>query len=208
MRNAVRAHFYDYNAPFEGVVPYFYQDVKGLVTIGVGNLVDPYVKGLRMYKKDGTNATEAEVRAEWQRVKDDPKAAKLGHTHTRKITSLRMTPEGVAALVDSKLLEMEKYLQERFTEWEMWPADAQLGTLSVAWACGPAFRFPKFEKALLVRDWSTCAAESAISTKGAPGIIPRNRAQLICFRNAAEVTRLGLDPNILFYPGGPGGEVV
>lgn len=208
MKQSVLAAFYDYNAPFEGVVPYFYQDKLGYVTIGVGNLVDPYVKGLRMFKKDGTRATEAEIRAEWQLVKDDPKAADLGHTHTRKYTSLRMTDEGVRALVQRKLSENVEFLRTRFPDWDTWPADAQLGTLSVAWACGKGFRFPKFEKALKARDWATCAAESKISTKGAPGIIPRNRAQLICFRNAGEVERLGLDPNKLFYPSGPGGEVV
>ena len=41
MRASVKNQFRTFNAPLEGVVKYMYLDIKGLVTIGVGNLIDP-----------------------------------------------------------------------------------------------------------------------------------------------------------------------
>ena len=41
MRPNVRDAFSDFNAPLEGVVEWMYLDVRGLVTVGVGNLLQP-----------------------------------------------------------------------------------------------------------------------------------------------------------------------
>ena len=41
MRAAVRTSFRAFNAKYEGTVNFMYVDVKNLVTIGVGNLIDP-----------------------------------------------------------------------------------------------------------------------------------------------------------------------
>ena len=38
---AVQSSFPAFSGRFEGRVPYMYLDVLGLVTVGVGNLVDP-----------------------------------------------------------------------------------------------------------------------------------------------------------------------
>ena len=40
MRESVRRGFIGFSAPFEGRLHYMYLDVKGLVTTGVGNLID------------------------------------------------------------------------------------------------------------------------------------------------------------------------
>jgi GH24 family phage-related lysozyme (muramidase) len=39
MYQSVRDAFYDFNAPMEGVVSWMYLDIKGFVTVGVGNLL-------------------------------------------------------------------------------------------------------------------------------------------------------------------------
>ena len=41
MYDDVRAAFLSFTTRLEGRVPYMYLDIKGLVTIGVGNLIDP-----------------------------------------------------------------------------------------------------------------------------------------------------------------------
>lgn len=200
MKLSVKLFFYDYNAPFEGVVPYFYQDVKGLVTIGVGNLVDPLFPGLKMRRPDGTLASEEEIRADWQRVKNDKNAARFGHTYAKGLTRLRMGDAGIRELVAKRVEFNIRHLRSRFELYDKWPADAQLGVHSLAWACGPGFRFPKLSEALRARNFDLCAIESQISTVGNPGVRPRNEAHKVLFNNAARVHERGLDPDVLYYP--------
>ena len=40
MHASVRDYFIEFNEPIENRVPYMYLDIKGLVTIGIGNLFD------------------------------------------------------------------------------------------------------------------------------------------------------------------------
>jgi len=40
MHTSIRNYFIKFNEPIEGRVTHMYLDVKGLVTIGVGNLID------------------------------------------------------------------------------------------------------------------------------------------------------------------------
>lgn len=64
--------------PLEGVVKYMYLDIKGLVTIGVGNLIDPINAALNLpfrYKNKpgvtnaGQSASRADIEAEWKLIK-------------------------------------------------------------------------------------------------------------------------------------------
>lgn len=183
---------------FEGVVPWMYNDVKGLVTVGIGNLVDPiqFALPLPFMRPDGSPASRDEIAAEWLRVKNDPDAARLGHLSTKAITRLRLTGEGVADLAARKLAQNERHLIGRFPAFEAWPADAQLATLSMAWACGPAFRFPLLEAALRKQDWHLASVECHIDDRGNPGVTPRNHANRACYRNAG----LAEDPDVLYWP--------
>lgn len=202
MKLSVRSVYSKFTAEFEGEVPWMYLDVKGLVTVAIGNLIDPlpHALALPFVKPTGEPASSTEIAIEWQNVKSRPELAKLGHRVAAKYTAIRLTPEGIEKVVTSKLNAMARYLVGRFPDFDAWPADAQLGVLSVAWACGPAFRFPKFEVALAAEDWSTAAYECRIETKGNPGVAPRNKANEILFRNASYVKRKGLDPDELYYP--------
>lgn len=208
MRDSVRAAFYAFNAPMEGEVPYFYQDVKGLVSIGVGLLCDPIAlaMGLPMVHPDGRMAQRDEIAAEWLRIKNLPPnakgqtAAQLGHLYARPHTRLRLTQEGLEQSLQGKLNQADVYLTKRFPEYPEWPADAQLGVLSMAWACGPAFRFPRLEAALKERNFRVAAFECFMpEEKTIGGLRPRNRANRILFNNAATVQHM-LDPNVLCYP--------
>ena len=202
MKRSVREAFTSFSSDLEGVVPWLYLDVKGLVTTAIGNLVDPlmYAVTLPWVRPTGEPATREEIVAAWNAVKNRPELARLGFRVAGQYTTIRLTPLGVQEVVMSKLAQMEKYLQKRFPEFESWPADAQLATLSMAWACGPAFRFATLEQALKDKDFATAAASCQINATGNPGVIPRNKANAQLYRNAAQVQTGMFDPDALYWP--------
>ncbi len=202
MKASVRTAFVAFTSPLEGVVPWMYQDVKGLITTAIGNLIDPiqYAMQLPWVHEDGSPAGRDEIAAEWMRVKQSPAAAQRGHRFTEGITNLRLMPDGVQLVVSRKMAQMDGHLQVRFVDFEEWPADAQLATLSVAWACGPAFRFPKLEEALRSRDFDAAKEHCTIREDGNPGVHPRNVANRRLYGNAARVVAFKLDPDALVWP--------
>lgn len=202
MKASVRANFVAMSVPWEGQVNHFYADVKNLITIGIGSLVDPIETALvlPMYRLDGVRANRQEIRDDWNAVKRNPHAARLGHRFAAKLTTLRMRDEDVYALTLAKLDANDKILQSRFPDFESLPADAQLSLHSLAWACGPHFHFPKMQAALAQRDFLTAAVESKMNEKGNPGLIPRNRGNRLMLQNAHVVECSGLDPELLYWP--------
>jgi hypothetical protein len=93
--------------------------------------------------------------------------------------------------------QTENFLKSRteFAEFDDWPADAQLGLLSMAWALGPAFRFLNFQAACQARDFRTAAVESHMNDTNNPGLRPRNKANFQLFESAAEADEGNLDPD-------------
>lgn len=202
MRVAVRDAFVEFTAKFEGVIAWMYLDIKGLVTTAVGNLIDPVemAAGLPFLHKDGTPATHEEIRSEWHEVKLHQEMRVRGGGAFRAVTTLHLSIEGIHAVVLSKLNANEEILRNRFTDYESWPADAQLGLLSMAWAMGPAFHYPRFIEAARAKDFKTCATECHMDDRGNPGLRPRNVANLVLFENAATAIAQGIDPEILHWP--------
>jgi GH24 family phage-related lysozyme (muramidase) len=201
MRESVRAAFVSYTSPLEGVVPWMYLDSKGLVTVAIGNLIDPiqYALVLPFVHYDGRLAQRDEIAEEWLDIHNRPELAKLGHLAAKQYAHLRLTDQGVADLVARKLSQNDQHLRARFVEWEDWPADAQLATLSIAWACGPAFRFPRLEAALRAQDFDLAATECTIHPEVGT-IVQRNAAQRVLYRNAGRVLAYKLDPDALYWP--------
>jgi GH24 family phage-related lysozyme (muramidase) len=208
MRRSVREAFVPFTERFEGKVPFMYLDVRGLVTTAIGNLVDPVEMALDVpfVTKAGHPATQDEIVDDWNRVKARANATqhpnpKSGGVAFGGVAELRLTEAGIDFVVQRKLSEMDRYLSRRFPMFEAWSADAQLATLSMAWACGPAFHFPKLEAALRVQDFASAALECHIDTTDNLGVIPRNDANRRLYRNAAflhEHPEYGIEP--LFYP--------
>ena len=215
MHATVKAKFKSFNAPFEGVVRFMYLDVKGLVTVGVGNLIDPVGLALSLpfrYKsKPGTTgglASRGEIEAEWHLIKSTTELAKKGHRACAPLTKLELDDAAIDRLVAARLAQNESFLkrQKPFKEFESWPADAQLGLLSMAWAMGPGFalKWPKFSASCTAMDFAGAATNCRMSEAGNAGIVPRNRANARLFNNAAVVLD-GEDDgvhrnDILYYP--------
>ena len=70
MRDIVRRSFVAFSGPLEGVIPYMYADVRGLVTTAIGILIDPmsYALALPWVRRDGSPATPGEIVEDWHRV--------------------------------------------------------------------------------------------------------------------------------------------
>jgi GH24 family phage-related lysozyme (muramidase) len=207
MYDSVRTSYISFTTRFEGSIPYMYLDIKGLVTIGIGNLIDPIGSALTLpfvRKSDGSSASQAEITAEWNKVKAATNLAQQGAKAAAAVTTLMLTPGSITALVLAKLDSNVATLKRTtaFAAFESWPADAQLGLLSMAWALGPSFAagWPTFTAAVGRGDWPGAAANCQISTAGNPGVAPRNAADVQLFTNAAAVKTAGSDPSVLWYP--------
>jgi len=210
MHPSGRAAWHSFSEPLEGRVYALYCDVFGLVTTGVGNLVDPVhaAIGLPWKRPDGTLASETEIRTQWQRVKDDSqRLRKMHHRYAAELTTIRLTDEDVDDIVARKLDSNERTLERYFPAFASFPADAQLGILSMAWAVGPAFaeKFPLFTHSANAGKWWDCATQGKIREHGADGtynagIVPRNKANRLCFENASGVVAHRTDPSVLHWP--------
>lgn len=204
LKRAVVDIWHHFSEPLEGRVPHMYIDVLGNITAGVGNLADPIGLALMMpWMLDGKPASADQVRRDWTALKAQPQLAKLHYKYAAKVTKVRLTDDGIDDMVAKKLAQNELYLRQTyFPDWDNWPADAQLGVCSMAWAVGPGFptKFANFTRAAKAQRWLEAMAACKIREEGNPGIVPRNKANRLCFANAETVHRGGLDPEQLHWP--------
>lgn len=208
MRASVLAGFRPFTTKFEGQVPYMYTDAKGLVTTGVGNLIDPINLALALpwQKPDGSALSGNEINTVWEAVKqgypDKQSVASgqievIGVDGVDLVKDVTLSNDAITELVNSKLKANEAILQQHFPNWNDWPADAQMGALSMAWAMGPYFNFPKFKAATDKLDFAAAAKEAGFQ---GVGIGARLAADQVLFHNADIVQRSGGDKEKLWYP--------
>jgi GH24 family phage-related lysozyme (muramidase) len=211
MRTTVSNNFRSFNAKYEGTVKFMYVDVKNLVTIGVGNLIDPINIALglpfkynsKQGPKAGTPASRADIEAEWKKIKGAG-LAKKGHTACEPLTKLELDEPTIAQLISDRLQSNVKILKSHraFSKFEDWPADAQMGLLSMAWAMGAGFgpKWPRFSAACDAQDFDQAAENCRMKEDGNPGLVPRNRANRTLFQNAAAVLAGSGDANTFYFP--------
>jgi hypothetical protein len=210
MRPAARAAFRPVSERLEGRTRWPYADVKGLVTVSVGCLIEPFHLALPLSWMIGDRrATEAEIRADWNIINGLP--AKWGTkpwTAKRQepLTKIRLTDEGVDRLMASRLDLNVSYLRTKlFPEWDEYSADAQLAMVLTAWAIGAGFDKTKPPRSALVaaireRRWIDAKVHAHLSETSNAGVVDRNRAIERCFDNAATVEEHGLEPDVLHWP--------
>lgn len=217
MFSSVQSAFRGFSEQFEGCVPYLYLDIKGLVTVGVGNLVDPVqlaqalpfrFKNRPGIANPGAPATSDQIAAEWGNLKGNPGLASQRYTACDPLTQLELSDDAMNSLILTRVTDNEGFLKRQpwFNNFDTWPADAQLGLLSMAWAMGPAGpgQFPHFRAACQAMDFNTAAAESQMDASENPGLVPRNKANVVLFSNAAVVlageAQGGFQRSVLYYP--------
>ncbi|MBL7490828.1 hypothetical protein I6A60_24620 [Frankia sp. AgB1.9] len=221
MRNSVRSVWTEFNEPIEARLDFMYLDIKGLVTTGLGNLIDatslahPHTptaaertkshqlaQRLAWRTKVGdAAATPAQIAAEWDQIKARLGQASHGGASFRNFATLRLPDEEIDRLAFEKLTEMEGALKQRtpFVSFDSFPADAQLGLLSMSWAMGPAFNFPKFQGSVAAGDWATAATRCRFNPD-IGGVSLRNDRDQRLFKNAAAVVTKHLNPDELIWP--------
>ena len=210
MHDSVQTQFRAFNEPFEGCIPYMYLDIKGLVTVGVGNLIDPVelatalpfcFKNRPGIDTPGAPASQEQITAEWQKLKSNSSLAQKGARACDPVTELALLDDALDDLIAKRLALNESFLkrQEPFKVFDDWPADAQMALLSMAWAMGPAgpLNFHRFCAACEKLDFNGAALECKMNEVGNPGLIPRNRANRTFLTNAGAVSAQGLEPSVL-----------
>lgn len=217
MRAAVLRAFPIFQGRFEGsALPYMYTDVKGLVTTGTGNLIDPIAAalGLPWKNADGSAADQATIAAEWHRIKDAWPAVQS--TGSKAIATLHLEPADLDWLLTSKAKSNEDLIRGEFADYDNWPSDAQLAIHSDAWAQGANFAgWPHLRAALNASPPDFMAAagppgdagadpskrgQAWLNDAGNPGLRPRNLQNKILWQNAARVQAGGLDSETLYWP--------
>lgn len=212
---AVRAVFVPWSRPLEARVGFMYLDmhkkrdpVTGeevldpLVTTGVGNLIDPIAYALRLpwrRNADDRAATEAEIRAEWARVKARVDLAPKGLESRRAITTLHLTDAAIDELCLAHLDNDARVLRARFPGMDEWPADALLGIHAMAWGMGAWFfrKYPRFCRAVEALDFDAASRDCTSPSFNAD----RNAAIVRLFQNADQVIAAGLDRATLLWVG-------
>ena len=213
-RASVVNSFVGWSKPLEGLTNYPYTDAEGLVTTGLGNLIDAMAAGQTMHSNCGhgtstpcgqsapTGTARAlswspnNLDADWAKIK----AAWPGTQSTAcaGITSSRLSSDAIQTLVATRMKSNEADLIRLLPGYASAPADAQLAAMSMAWAMGSGFptKFPSFSKAFNAGDYAGAAAQSHMQ---GVGIDMRNLANKLLLLNAAAVKAAGLSSDHLYY---------
>jgi len=213
LRPTVEAAWRNFNESLEGVYSCPYFDVRRLITTAVGVLCDPVERCLTLDWRTGDQAaTAAQVRDDFQTLKDmangmsDAEVRKWTAERQAPYTSIRLRAETIDALVTRRLLANVDYLVEHyFADFASWPADAQMGTLSLCWAVGAGLTLTNpprtgFVESAKAHNWAMAKVHARLRTSNNAGVIGRNTKQDLCFDNAALVDARRLDPSWLWWP--------
>jgi len=206
---SVLAAFTPLSESLEGRVPHLYVDIEGFVTTAIGNKVDPVENALALtwFRPDGSVASAQEVKDAWSTVKHSGKE-RVGGGNQADLTTIRLDEAGIEQAMSQKLTDNESILKRRIPGWNSLPADAQLAILSMAWAMGADFRFPKFLAAInkTIPDFETAARESYMNDNpqksldfppiSNPGLRPRNLANRQLLFNAQKAIDAGTPNNL------------
>jgi GH24 family phage-related lysozyme (muramidase) len=148
---------------FEDTVPHFYLDPRGLVTIGVGNMVPDAAAALRLplrVQSSGDLAGESAVRADFVRVA--AMAPGKVPAFYAEYESLVLSDADINALLMSRLVDFYTRLNTDFAGFATFPQSAQVGLLDMIYNAGDGTlmkRYPKFDAAVRAGDWISAAHE-------------------------------------------------
>lgn len=208
----VERMFYQYSYDLEGVYSCPYADVKRLVTVGMGHLIDPIERALRLPWRIGDRpATEQEIRNDWETVRrmaferTNEQMQKWTATQQAQYTSIRLRSTDIDALTERQLRANLNYAIKLIPNLLEAPADAILATMSLAWAVGAGFHITNPPRTQFIRDanagdWRAAANGARLREVGNRGVIERNKRQALCFENAARVVDRSLDRGALWWP--------
>jgi len=205
--------FPGYTKDLEGEFLSIYSDTKRLLTTSAGVLIDPLPRCLALeWWLGDRRATEQEIVNDWNAIKS--RALKMTDEDLKKwtakmqapLTSVRLKDDYNEQLIINRLRANYTYVVTHLLpDLPSAPADAILGTMSLAWGVGAGFDKttpPRtaFIEAARSGDWLAAGAAARMREDNNKGVVPRNRHQDLMFANAATVARRGLDPAALWWP--------
>lgn len=172
---SARSQWVEFNAPFEGRFNHMYLDIRGFVTTGVGNLIDPMSEAVKLpwLDRQGNLVSPNTVGTEWRRIKDSTYLKDAGAKAAGRIATLHLSESAIDDLVLQHFDSDRVILSRRFKMNDL-PLNAQLAIHSMAWAMGAGFGYPAFTAAVNRGDWETAARESYIPDHTNAGLVPRN----------------------------------
>lgn len=215
--------FVEFSAPLEGETHNPYLDVKGLLTVGIGCLIEGSMGYDLPWMIAGASAPRAEVIAQLKSLKSQQGLSHYAFNSKAVMgaTSIRLTDAGILELCEARLRLIEPGALQAFPKFAQWPADAQLFWASLCWAegSGAAHINPNLAR-LLAHDppqfllsavrapdpthpGMFLPAADEISAKNNPGIIPRNAQNSLCLTNAQLVWDARLPVDVLHWPKSP-----
>ncbi|MCP5418958.1 MAG: hypothetical protein H6970_00505 [Gammaproteobacteria bacterium] len=193
-------------AGVEGKYNHMYLDIKGLVTVGVGYLIDSVASAqqLEFRTKGGGIASSGQVAEEWNKVKSRTDLIKKGGAAFAAMTTLELSNNGIESMMARKIEADEKYLKTNpvarkyYGSFNAYPADAQMAILGIAYGIMPIppFGWNKFPEACHDGDFLTASQECSI--KNAPP--KRNSSHKLMLENADAVIYNQMDIDQLWHP--------
>ncbi len=171
----------------EGVVPHMYLDTVGLVTVGVGRMLESVADAQTLpFIVRGTKvaAGPGAIGLEWQAVKN-LEAGRLA-SYYEQFTNLELPDAAINTELVKDIEEFSAALRVKFPGLNLYPDHAQLALLDLAYSMGAhelVAGYPKLCAAAEIQDWKTCAAECTRA-----GVAPsRNEACAALFRAAEPI---------------------
>lgn len=150
-----------YLKEFEGVVEWMYLDTRGLVTVGVGEMLSDAAsaQSLAFADSSGQPATQDAIQNDYNRVR--ALEAAQGAGFYRVPTSLVLPPPAIDTLLRSRVTEFDGQLSSRFPAYAGFPDPAKLGLLDMIYNLGGPKLFGTFHHFMNCidnQDWPGAAA--------------------------------------------------
>ena len=147
---------------FEGTVPWMYLDTRGLVTVGVGEMLANAARAqsLAFVDSSGQPITQDVILAEFNRVSSLAPAKVAGFY--RSSTSPVLPHPAIDTLLMNHLTFFDGQLGGRFPAYANFPDPAKLGLLDMIYNLGVTglFRgFPHFMARVDAQDWLSASAQ-------------------------------------------------
>lgn len=148
---------------FEGKIPHFYLDGVGLVTIGIGCMIENHTEAmqLKLYRKqDDKLAIRSEIIAEFNTIKSLVYPAKI--SYYAKNTFLYLPDNHISELFITRLSSFIIGINSKLVKLSEYPKAAQLVLIDMAYNLGLnglEKKFPKFMLAISQKDYRTAAQE-------------------------------------------------
>jgi len=147
---------------FEGVIPWMYLDTRGLVTVGVGEMLAAVAAAQALPFIDGSGNPVAPdiIVAEYNRVAGLPMGQAAG-TYRANASPI-LADASIDNLLMGRVRDFDQQLSAKFANYAAFPDPARLGLLDMIYNLGPRGLFvgyPTFMGCVNNENWTGAAGE-------------------------------------------------